>query len=62
MRWTVKVERDDFSKDYYIILPDEILEKMNWSEGDTLTMDAIKSGIETCLQITKREKEECQVL
>ena len=57
MRWTVKVERDDFSEDYYIILPDEILEKMNWSEGDTLTMDAIKSGIETCLQITKREKK-----
>ena len=62
MRLTVKVERDDFSKDYYIILPDEILEKMGWNEGDTLTMDAIKSGIETCLQITKREKNECQVL
>ena len=57
MRWTVKVERDDFSEDYYIILPDEILEKMGWSEGDTLTMDTIKSGIETCLQITKREKK-----
>ena len=62
MRWTVKVERDDFSEDYYIILPDEILEKMGWSEGDTLTMDAIKSGIETCLQISKREKKECQAL
>ena len=62
MRWTVKVERDDFSEDYYIILPDEILEKMGWSEGDTLTMDTIKSGIKTCLQITKREKKECQVL
>ena len=62
MRWTVKVERDDFSEDYYIILPDEILEKMGWSEGDTLIMDTIKSGIETCLQITKREKKECQVL
>ena len=62
MRWTVKVERDDFSEDYYIILPDEILEKMSWSEGDTLTMDTIKSGIETCLQITEREKKECQVL
>ena len=56
MRWTVKVERDDFSGDYYIILPDEILEKMGWSEGDILTMDSIKSGIETCLQITKKEK------
>ena len=54
MRWTVKVERDDFSEDYYIILPDEILEKMGWSEGDILTM----SGIETCLQITKKEKKQ----
>ena len=62
MRWTVKVERDDFSEDYYIILPDEILEKMDWNEGDTLTMDTIKSGIETCLQITKREQKECQAL
>jgi bifunctional DNA-binding transcriptional regulator/antitoxin component of YhaV-PrlF toxin-antitoxin module len=55
MRWTVKVERDDFSEDYYIILPDEILEKMDWYEGDTLTMDTIKSGIELCLQTTKKE-------
>ena len=57
MRWTVKVERDDFSEDYYIILPDEILEKMDWYEGDTLTMDTIKSGIEVCLQITKRDRK-----
>ena len=58
MRWTIKVERDDFSEDYYIILPDEILEKMDWYEGNTLTIDTTKSGIEICRQITERNKNE----
>ena len=58
MRWTVKVERDDFSEDYYIILPDELLEMVDWKEGDTLKLDLIKIGIETSLQITRKEKDE----
>ena len=55
MRWTVTVERDDFSKDYYIILPDKLLERVEWKEGDTLKLDVIKMGIDTSLQITKRD-------
>ena len=55
MRWTVTVERDDFSKDYYIILSDKLLERVEWKEGDTLKLDVIKMGIDTSLQITKRD-------
>ena len=52
-RWTVTVERDEFSEDYYIILPDKLIDKMEWQAGDTLKLDITKMGIETSLQITK---------
>jgi bifunctional DNA-binding transcriptional regulator/antitoxin component of YhaV-PrlF toxin-antitoxin module len=55
-RWTITVEQDDFSKDYYFILPDELLEKMEWKVGDTLKMDIIKMGIDRSLQITKKTR------
>ena len=55
-RWTVKVEKDNFSKDYYIVLPDELIEKVNWKTGDALVMDIIKIGIDISLQITKKMK------
>ena len=53
-RWTVTVEQDYFSKDYYIILPDELLERVDWKENDTLNLDIIKMGIDISLQITKK--------
>ena len=52
-RWTLTAEQDEFSKDFYIILPDELLEKMEWKVGDALKLDIIKMGIERSLQITK---------
>ena len=55
-RWTLTVEQDEFSKDFYIILPDELLEKMEWNVGDTLKMDIIKLGIDKSLQITRKEE------
>ena len=55
-RWTLTVERDEFSKDFYIILPDELLEKMEWQVGDTLKMDIVKLGIDKSLQITRKEE------
>ena len=55
-RWTLTVEQDEFSKDFYIILPDELLEKMEWEIGDALKMDIIKMGIEKSLQITKKDE------
>ena len=55
--WTIKVEKDEFSKDFYIILPDELLDKMEWKVGDSLKMDIIKLGIEKSLQITKKQNK-----
>ena len=54
-RWTVKVEQDNFSKDYYVILPDKLLEKMEWEVGDILKLDIIKMGIDKSLHITKKD-------
>ena len=45
-RWTLTVEQDEFSKDFYMMLPDELLEKMEWNVGDTLKMDIVKLGID----------------
>ena len=57
-RWTLTVEQDEFSKDFYVILPDDLLEKMEWVVGDTLKMDIVKMGIDKSLQITKKENKE----
>ena len=56
-RWTLTVEQDEFSKDFYIILPDALLEKMEWEVGDTLKMDIVKMGIDKSLHITRKEKD-----
>ena len=56
-RWTLTVEQDEFSKDFYIILPDELLEKMDWKAGDALKMDIVQLGINKSLHITRREKD-----
>ena len=56
-RWTLTVEQDEFSKDFYIILPDELLEKMEWVVGDKLKMEIVKFGIGKHLQITKKQNK-----
>jgi len=55
-RWTLTVEQDEFSKDFYIIIPDKLLDKMDWDVGDALKMDIIKFGIDKGLKITRKEK------
>ncbi len=57
-RWTTTLERDEFSKDFYIVLPDKLLEKMEWEVGDALTLDIIKMGIDKSLHITKKDVAE----
>ena len=54
-RWTLTVEQDEFSKDFYIILPDKLLEKMEWKVGDALKMDIVQIGMDKNLQITRKE-------
>ena len=55
--WTIKVEKDEFSKDFYIILPYELLEKMEWEVGDALKMDIVKMGIDKSLHITRKQNK-----
>ena len=52
-RAIVTVERDEFSKDFYIVLPERLLDKMGWKVGDNLKMDIIKMGIDRSLLIKK---------
>ena len=63
-RWTVKVEKDDFSKDYYIVFPDELIEKLNWKVDDTLAMEYIwpiitikNTALDVNLKITKKHEQ-----
>ena len=56
-RLTVKVERDEFSKDFYIVLPERLLDKMGWKVGDNLKMDIIKMGIDRSLLIKKSDSD-----
>lgn len=35
-KWTLPVEVDGASGEYYLQLPDDLLDKLNWKEGDTL--------------------------
>jgi bifunctional DNA-binding transcriptional regulator/antitoxin component of YhaV-PrlF toxin-antitoxin module len=56
-RATVTVERDEFSKDFYIVLPERLLDKMGWKVGDNLKMDIIKMGIDRSLLIKKSDSD-----
>lgn len=36
MTYTLKVERNEFTDEYYVILPQELLNKVGWAEGDNI--------------------------
>jgi hypothetical protein len=56
-RWTVKVEQDNFSKDYYIVLPDKLIDNMSWKVGYKLKMDVMLIGLDRILHITKTDQK-----
>jgi len=35
-KWILPVEVDTINDDYYITLPEDLLERLNWKEGDML--------------------------
>jgi len=35
-KWILPVEVDTISNDYYVTLPEDLLERLNWKEGDML--------------------------
>lgn len=43
-KWTLPVEIDGASGEYFLTLPDDLLDKLSWSEGDTLEWIDNKNG------------------
>jgi len=36
MTYTLKVEQNEITGEYYFILPEDLLEQMDWTEGDNI--------------------------
>lgn len=53
MNYTLKVEHNENSDEYYIILPKELLDQVGWVEGDTIKWKTNKNGSFT---LTKENK------
>lgn len=43
-KWTVPVEVDAASGEYFIMIPDEVLDQVDWEEGDTLEWIDLNDG------------------
>lgn len=43
-KWTLPVEIDGASGEYFLTLPDDLLDKLSWSEGDSLEWVDNKDG------------------
>ena len=44
MTYTLKVEHNELSDEYYVILPKESLDQVGWVEGDRITWKPKKDG------------------
>jgi len=44
MNYTLKVEYNQHTDEYYIILPKQLLDQAGWVEGDKLTWKRQKDG------------------
>lgn len=42
--YTLTVEQNKITGEYYIILPESLLQKMNWKAGDEISWDLKKDG------------------
>ncbi len=43
-KWILPVEVDTASDDYFVSLPDDLLERVGWKDGDTLVWEDNKNG------------------
>lgn len=55
MTHTLKVEHNELTDEYYIILPNELLTRMGWSEGDKIEWK-IKNNNSFVLKKIKEKK------
>jgi len=44
MSYTLKVERNENTDEYYIILPEKLLKEINWKAGDNIKWTLKKDG------------------
>lgn len=44
MTYTLKVEHNEITGEYYFILPEKLLKQMDWKEGDNIKWTANKNG------------------
>jgi antitoxin component of MazEF toxin-antitoxin module len=44
MTYTLKVEHNELSDEYYVILPQELLNQVGWVEGDNIKWKPQKNG------------------
>jgi hypothetical protein len=55
-KWTVPVEVDGASGEYFIQLPDDLLKQVNWEENDELNWINNEDGTFTIRKVTKMEE------
>ena len=53
MTYTLKVEHNELTDEFYILLPKELLNKVGWVEGDNIKWKPQKDG---SFILTKNEK------
>ena len=51
MTYTLQVEQNEITGEYYFILPEKLLKKMNWKEGDDIEWINNKDGSVTLKKV-----------
>lgn len=51
MTYTLKVEQNEITGEYYFILPEDFLKKMKWKEGDNIEWINNKDGTFTLKKV-----------
>lgn len=44
MTYTLKVEQNELTDEYYVILPQELLNRVGWVEGDNINWKSQTNG------------------
>jgi bifunctional DNA-binding transcriptional regulator/antitoxin component of YhaV-PrlF toxin-antitoxin module len=51
MIYTLKVEQNETTGEYYFILPEQLLKQMGWKEGDNIKWNCHKDGSVTLKKV-----------
>jgi bifunctional DNA-binding transcriptional regulator/antitoxin component of YhaV-PrlF toxin-antitoxin module len=51
MTYTLKVEQNETTGEYYFILPEKLLKQMDWKEGDNIQWTSNKDGSVTLKKV-----------